>query len=230
MIHLKDMKSLLHHKQDNKTDAILSIVVTLISGMVILLSISPEYLRELNPFTLLLLSIAAALPVWAFNQLLWWYFGRKVSATLVGKATGIFAVSEKSKKIISFALSQLMTALDVMRFIPVRKIASLLTILTIYIGSVVSYFTFNSPAVLYGTIFSLSFIIWLIGLFVLHRSCRKFDERSLKEAWSQLKNNEELVAKINSYFERIELIVQSELHVFEKFKTTTTAESPGKDG
>ena len=45
---------------------ILPVLTTLISGLVIILLISPEYLRELNPFTLFLLSVACALPVWAF--------------------------------------------------------------------------------------------------------------------------------------------------------------------
>jgi hypothetical protein len=209
MIHLDNIKSFIHVDRDNKIDMILPIITTLISGLIIILSISPEYLRELNPFTLFLLSIACALPVWAFNQLLWWYLGRRVSSELVGKIAYVFDVSEKEKKVVAFALSQLMKAIDLMRFIPSKDIANLVTIITIYLGAVVTYFAFDSPAFLYGTIFSLSLVIWLVGLFALNRASRKIDVKPLKMAWDQLKHNEELLRYINQHVERIEQLIQS---------------------
>ena len=209
MIHFDDIKKFVHVDRDKRIDMILPVLTTLISGLVIILLISPEYLRELNPFTLFLLSVACALPVWAFNQLLWWHLGRKISSELVAKAAYIFAVSGNEKKVLSFALGQLMKAIDVMRFIPSKDIANLVTILTIYLSGVVIYFTSNSPALLYGAIFSLSLIIWLVGLYVLHRASRKIDVEPLKVIWEQLKNNEELLMHINQHFERVEKMVHS---------------------
>jgi hypothetical protein len=209
MIHLDDIKAFVHVDREKKIDTILPLITTLIAGLVIILSISPDYLRELNPITLFLLSVACALPVWSLNQLLWWHLGRKVSSELVGKVAFIFDVSGKEKKVLSFALGQLMKAFDVMRFIPSKNIANLVTILTIYIGAAVIYFTFNSPALLYGTIFALSLIIWLGGWFALHRTCRKIDVEPLRNAWEQLKSEEELLARINEHFVRIEKMVLS---------------------
>jgi hypothetical protein len=209
MIHLDDIKAFVHVDREKKIDTILPIITTLIAGLVIILTISPDYLRELNPITLFLLSVACALPVWSLNQLLWWYLGRKVSSELVGKVAFIFDVSGKEKKVLSFALGQLMKALDIMRFIPSKNIANLVTILTIYLGAAIVYFAFSSPALLYGTIFALSLIIWLGGWFALHRTSRKIDVEPLKNAWVQLRNNEELLGQINEHFERIEKMVLS---------------------
>ena len=209
MINLEDIKAFVHTDRDKKIDTILPILTTLIAGLIIIISISPDYLRELNPFTLFLLSIACALPVWSLNQLLWWHLGRKVSSELVGKIGFIFDVSGKEKKVLSFALGQLMKAMDVMRFIPSKNIANLVTILTIYTGAAVLYFTSGSPPLLYGIIFALSLIIWLGGWFALHRTSRKIDVEPLKNAWEQLKSNEELLANINDHFERIEKMVLS---------------------
>jgi hypothetical protein len=220
MIHFDDIKSFIHVDRDKRIDMILPVLTTLISGLVIILLISPEYLRELNPFTLFLLSVACALPVWAFNQLLWWHLGRKISSELVAKAAYIFAVSGKGKKVLSFALGQLMKAIGVMRFIPSRDIANLVTILTIYLSAVVIYFTSNSPALLYGAIFSLSLIIWLVGLYVLHRVSRKIDVEPLKVIWEQLKNNEELLMHINQHFERVEKMVHSRTSLFKHKENT----------
>jgi hypothetical protein len=220
MIHFDDIKKFVHVDRDKRIDMILPVLTTLISGLVIILLISPEYLRELNPFTLFLLSVACALPVWAFNQLLWWHLGRKISSELVAKAAYIFAVSGKGKKVLSFALGQLMKAIGVMRFIPSRDIANLVTILTIYLSAVVIYFTSNSPALLYGAIFSLSLIIWLVGLYVLHRVSRKIDVEPLKVIWEQLKNNEELLMHINQHFERVEKMVHSRTSLFKHKENT----------
>ncbi len=221
MINIDDIKSFIHVERDKKVDMILPILTTLISGLVIILLISPEYLRELNPFTLLLLSIASALPVWAFNQLLWWHLGRKVSSELVAKMAYVFAISGKEKKILSFSLAQLMKAIDVMRFIPSKNIANLVTILTIYFSGAVLYFTSSSPALLYGIIFSLSLIIWLIGLFILHRTSRKIDMEPLKNIWEQLKNNDELLMHINLHIERVEKMIKSGTNMLQRKKKNT---------
>ncbi len=221
MINIDDIKSFIHVERDKKIDLILPILTTLISGLVIILLISPEYLRELNPFTLLLLSIASALPVWAFNQLLWWHLGRKVSSELVAKMAYVFAISGKEKKILSFSLAQLMKAIDVMRFIPSKNIANLVTILTIYFSGAVLYFTSGSPALLYGIIFSLSLIIWLIGLFILHRTSRKIDMEPLKNIWEQLKNNDELLMHINLHIERVEKMIKSGTNMLQRKKKNT---------
>ncbi len=77
MIHLDDIKAFVHNDRSDKVEIILTVITTLISGLIIIISISPEYLRELNPFTLFILSIASALPVWALNQLFWWHLGRR---------------------------------------------------------------------------------------------------------------------------------------------------------
>ena len=228
MVHLDEIKSFIHVDRDKKIDMILPVLTTLISGLVIILFISPEYLRELNPFTLFLLSIACALPVWAFNQLLWWYLGRRVSGELVAKIAYIFAVSGKEKKVLSFALGQLMKAIDVMRFIPSKDIANLITILTIYLSTVVIYFTSNSPALLYGAIFSLSLIIWLIGLYILRSTSRKIEVEPLKDVWDQLKNNEELLMHINQHFERVEKMVYSGTSLLKHKKNKDESEKPHK--
>lgn len=204
---------------------ILPVITTLISGLVIIISISPEYLRELNPFTLLLLSIASALPIWALNQLLWWHLGRRVSSELTARIVIILDVSGNEKKALAFALSQLMKAIDVMRFIPSANIANLVTIVTIYLGAAASYFTASSPVRLYGYILLLGLCIWLIGLFVLHRTCKKIDVEPLKAAWEQLKNNDELIAHINGLFERIETLVRESTLFIKREKNAADTDS-----
>ena len=229
MIHLDDIKAFVHVDREKKIDTILPLITTLISGLIIIISISPDYLRELNPFTLFLLSVACALPVWSLNQLLWWHLGRRVSGELVGKIVSVFDARGKEKKVLSFALAQLMKAIDVMRFIPSKNIANLVTILTIYLGAAAIYFTSNSPALLYGTIFSLSLIIWLGGWYALHRTCRKIDVEPLKKAWEQLKNSEELLAHINQHFERIEKMVQSRTSLLVNEKDTVESVNREED-
>ena len=190
-------------------DMILPVITTLISGLIIILSISPQYLSELNPFTLLLLSIASALPIWAVNQLLWLHLERRMTRQIIGRIVLVFDFSAKEKKVVSFALSRLMKAIDVMRFIPSKDIANLVTIVTIYLGAVFVYFTDQSPARLYLSILSLSLIIWLVCLCVLHHYCKKIDVKPLKKAWEQFINNEELRAHINRNFARIEELVRA---------------------
>ena len=165
-------------------------------------------LRDLNPLTLLLLSVACALPVWAVNQLLWLHLERRMTSQIVGRIVLAFDISVKEKKVLSFALSRLLKAVDIMRFIPSKDIANLVTIVTIYLGAVVVYFTSKSPASLYITILSFSLIVWLACLFVLHSYCQKIDIKPLKKAWEHLINNVELHDQINRHFERIEKLIQ----------------------
>jgi len=185
------------------------IVTVLISGLVVILAISPQYLRELNPVTLLLLSIACALPIWAWNQLLWWHIGRSVSGEIVTKITYILDAPEGRKKAYAFALSRLLKSLNVLRFIPYRDIANLVTVITIYAGGAFGYLAGTSPAMLYGGFIGLSVLVWMIGLFALHRSCRKIDVEPLQELWHELKNKDELLETINSHAVRIEKLLVS---------------------
>lgn len=208
MINLDDLKTFVHNDQNAKKEMFLPIITTLISGLVIILSISPEYLRELNPFTLFLLSVASALPVWAVNQLLWLHLERRVSSQIVGRIVLVFDVSSKEKKVLSFALSRLMKTIDIMRFIPSKDIANLTTVITIYLGAVFVYFTGQSPASLYLFILSLSLVVWLVCLLVLQSYCKKIDVKPLKKAWEHLINNVELHDQINRHFERIEKLIQ----------------------
>ena len=226
MIHLDDLKSLVRNDRNNTNDMILPVITTLISGLIIILSISPQYLRELNPFTLLLLSIASALPIWAVNQLLWMHLERRVTSQSVGRIVLAFDVSVKEKKVLSFALSRLIKAIDIMRFIPSKDIANLITIITIYLGAVFVYFTGQSPAKLYMFIFALSLIVWLICLLVLRSYCQKINVMPLKKAWEQLINNEELRGQINRHLEIIERLIQTRtsMNPFEK----DPAEPPGE--
>ncbi len=220
MSFINEIKSVIQTDRDKKTDIFLSVMTTLISGIVIILSISPEYLHELNPLTLLLVSVACALPVWAFNQLLWWYLGRLFSGELIGKIAYIFEIPEKGKKLLSLAISMLMKTLDVARFIPSQHLANLLTIISIYLGAAIAYFTFNSPAFLYAIIFLLSLIIWLFGLLILHRESQKIDMESLRETWDHLVHNEELIEHINQHVERIEKLIQSKTNLLQHKRAT----------
>lgn len=131
MVHLDDLKAFVHNDRNTIKEMVLPILTTLISGLIIILSISPQYLRELNPLTLLLLSVASALPVWAINQLLWMHLEKRMTSQIVGRIVMVFDISAKEKKVLSFALSRLLKAIDIMRFLPSKDIANLVTIVTI---------------------------------------------------------------------------------------------------
>jgi hypothetical protein len=188
---------------------LLPVATVLISGMVVLLTVSPAYLRELHPLTLLLLSVACALPVWALNQLMWWQVGRSISATIVAKMTYILDVAPARKKAYAFALSQLLKSLNVLRFVPYRDIANLTTVITIYAGAVICYLTQSTPAMLYGWIIGLSAVVWLLGLSVLQHSCRKIDVEPLHELWHELRDKDALLATINEHAVRMERILMT---------------------
>lgn len=230
MVHLDDLKAFVHNDRNTIKEMVLPILTTLISGLIIILSISPQYLRELNPLTLLLLSVASALPVWAINQLLWMHLEKRMTSQIVGRIVMVFDVSAKEKKVLSFALSRLMKAIDIMRFIPSKDIASLVTIVTIYLGAVMVYIIQTSIAGLYIVIFSLSLLVWLVCMCVLHFYCQKIDVMPLKKAWEQFINNEELRGQINQHLERIEKLIQVRTGVDSRNKdqddTSGSSESP----
>ena len=140
---------------------------------------------------------------------MWWHIGRSVSGEIVARMTYILDVPEERKKAYAFALSMLLKSLNVLRFIPYRDIANLVTVITIYAGGAFCYLAGTSPAILYGCIFGLSVLVWIIGLFVLHRSCRKIDVEPLRELWHELKNKDELLETINSHVERMEKLLVS---------------------
>jgi len=125
--------------------ALIPVVTVLISGLVIILAVSPEYLMELHPLTLLLLAIACALPVWAWSQVLWWYTGRSISGAIVAKVTYILDVPEKRKTAYALALSELLKAVDILRFVPHENIANFVTVITIYVGAALCYLAGASP-------------------------------------------------------------------------------------
>jgi hypothetical protein len=57
-----------------------------------------------------------------------------------------------------FRLNRL-KAVDIIRLIPVKNIANLVTIIAIYAAAVVLYFTSGTLPILYGTIFSIILFI-----------------------------------------------------------------------
>ena len=194
--------------------ALIPVVTVLISGLVIILAVSPEYLMELHPLTLLLLAITCALPVWAWSQMLWWYTGRSISGAIVAKVTYILDVPEKRRTAYALALSELLKAVDILRFVPHENIANFVTVITIYIGAALCYLAGASPAAMYGCILGLGFLVWAVGLFVMRRSLRKIDVEPLREFWHELKNKDELLANINRHLERMEkaLLSHAERH------------------
>ena len=208
-LHLPKIKEIGSSSQNRVVELLIWLATTLISGLVIIVSISPSYLRELNPFTLLLLSVACSLPIWALNQLLWWQLARRVTTGIVQKLGFIIDVSDVHRKEFSFALSQLLNLLHIMRFIPHEKIANLSTVISIYISAAVFYFTSSTPAFLYASIILISLIIWLVSLYLFHRAYRKIDTQPLRDLWRQFKNEDELLSVINRHFKRLEEILLS---------------------
>ena len=209
MINLDNIKALTNTEAGFKGDGILQLVTSLMSGLIILLSVRPEYLIELNPFTLMLLSISAALPVWAFNQLLWWYLSRRVSAGVVARFVAHLKISDKEKSLLSFALIRLMKAVNFMHVIPIKKWTNLATIGTTYLGVTLCYLINGSVVWLYGSIMIFSLFIWLFSLFLLLRNSKKIDVEVLKKAWNQVVNNDEFMSHINELFERVLKLIES---------------------
>jgi len=136
-MNLGSLKESVRPRRETGLQVLIPVATVLISGMVILLTVSPAYLRELHPLTLLLLSVACALPVWALNQLMWWQVGRSITGAIIAKMTYILDVAPAHKKAYAFALSQLLKSIDVLRFVPYRDIANLTTVTTIYAGAAI---------------------------------------------------------------------------------------------
>ena len=201
------------------------VLTVLISGLVIILAASPQYLRELHPVTLLLLSVACALPVWALNQLLWWHVGQRISGEIVVKIAYVLDVPEPRRKVYGFALARILKSLNVLRFVPYRDIANMVTVIAIYVGCALCYLTAASAAMLYGCILGLSLCGWIGGLFALHRSCRAIDVEPLRELWHELKNKDELLATINEHAGRMEKLLMAQVARTEGLAVATGAQA-----
>jgi hypothetical protein len=182
---------------------------TLVSGLVIIVSISPEYLSELNPFTLLLLSIACSLPFWALNQLLWLQISKSITAELVQKIVFIIDVSGNHQKELSFALRQIFKLVDVIRFVPYQKIGNLVTVISIYVSAAIYYFLNSSPAVLFLLALAMGIVLWSIGLYASHALCRKIDAEPLRALWHKVREHDEIAHEINRQFKRMEEILRN---------------------
>ena len=96
-----------------------------------------------------------------------------------------------------------------MHFIPHEKIANLVTVIVIYLGAAIFYFTSSSPATLYLNIILISLIVWFVSLILLHRAYRKIATQPLRDLWTQFKNEDELLSLINCHFKRLEEILIS---------------------
>jgi hypothetical protein len=208
-MNLTDIWSSIRPARESALHAVVPVATVLVSGLVVILAVSPDYLRALHPFTLLLLAVACALPVWAWNQLLWWYTGRSVSAVLVGQITYVLDVPEARRAAYAFALSELLKATDVIRFVPHKHVADLVTVITIYVGAALCHLAGASPATLYACILALGVLVWAVGLVVLGRSVRSVDVEPLRELWHELRTNDELLANVGRHLERMEKALSS---------------------
>lgn len=203
------IRDLINPVHDHGEELLIWAGTTLVSGLVIIVSISPEYLRELNPFTLLLLSIACSLPFWALNQLLWWQISKSITADLVKKIVFIVDVSESHQKALSFALRKIFSLMDVIRFVPYQKIGNLVTVISIYVSCGIYYFLSSSPAVLLLLALAMGILFWLTGLYALHAACRKIDAEQLRALWHKVREHDEIAGEINRQFKRLEEILHT---------------------
>ncbi len=203
-VHFPNLKEIGSSHQKRGMELLIWVAATLLSGLIIIVTISPGYLRDLHPLTLLLLSIACSLPVWALNQLLWWQVSRRITTELVNKLVLIFDIADEHKKGFSFALSQLLKLIDIVRFMPHEKIANLITVIAIYISAAFVFLTASSPATLYLLTTAISLCAWLVGLALLQRVYRKLDTQPLQHIWRQMKDEDELLSTLNLHFRRLE--------------------------
>jgi hypothetical protein len=208
-LHLANIRKNNSSNINRGSELLIWLATTLISGLVIIVSISPGYLSELNPFTLLLLSVACSLPIWAINQALWWYIGKSITKGIVQKLVFIIDVSDEHRKEFTFALSQLLSLVKIIHFIPHEKIANLVTVIVIYLSAAIFYFTSSSPATLYINIILISLVVWFVCLILLRRAYRKIDTQPLRDLWRQIKSEDELLSSINRHFKRLEEILLS---------------------
>lgn len=216
-MHLPNLKNMINSEPNRNREMLMWMATTFISGIVIILSVSPNYLQELHPFTLLLLSIACALPVWTLNQLLWWQIGRIVSHQLVKKLVCLLDISEHHQKEFAFALSKIFSLVDVMRFIPHAHIANIVTVVSIYASVAIVYFISASPAILYVTIASCSLLIWLVSVIIILNVCRKLDPLPMRDVIRELKHDQRLHQRISLYLEQIN-------HYMDNMKGANTTE------
>lgn len=216
-MHLPNLKNMINSEPNRNREMLMWMATTFISGIVIILSVSPNYLQELPPFTLLLLSIACALPVWTLNQLLWWQIGRIVSHQLVKKLVCLLDISEHHQKEFAFALSKIFSLVDVMRFIPHAHIANIVTVVSIYASVAIVYFISASPAILYVTIASCSLLIWLVSVIIILNVCRKLDPLPMRDVIRELKHDQRLHQRISLYLEQIN-------HYMDNMKGANTTE------
>ncbi|MCB1705274.1 MAG: hypothetical protein KDI17_10445 [Halioglobus sp.] len=203
-MNLSHAQYLFRPRPEQGWHAAIPLFTVLVSGLVIILSIDPTYLRELHPVTLLLLSIACALPVWACNQLLWWHIGRRVSAAIVASICTILDVPDNRSKVYKLALTELLKALDVLRFVPYKEVANMATVVTIYLGAALCYLSGGSQLTLAAAIFSLSLFVWVCALAAMLRAIHKLDVQPLQELWREAKNRDEFVAAIHTHLDRME--------------------------
>jgi len=208
-MNLSSLQQHLRPATESGWHALVPLVTVLMSGLVIILEVSPSYLQELHPLTLLLLSIVCALPVWALNQLLWWGIGRSVSGAIVEKLIYVLEVPEAHRQAYSFAFAELLKSMDVLRFLPYKNLANLLTVITIYVGAAIVYLLDGSVTHLVLSICGLSLLAWLGGLLGLHRALRRIDVEPLRGLWHQLRDQDELLAAVNSHFERMESLLRN---------------------
>jgi hypothetical protein len=208
-MNLSSLQQYLRPPEPSGWQALVPVITVLLSGLVIILEVSPAYLRELHPLTLLLLSVASALPVWALNQLLWWNIGRSVSGAIVEKMIYVLEVPEQHRRVYSFAFSELLKAVDILRFVPYQNLANLLTVISIYVGAAVIYVLDGSVIELAGCIVGLSLLAWVSGLLSLHLALRRIDVEPLRGLWHQLRDQDELLAAVNSHFERMESLLRN---------------------
>jgi len=198
-MNLGSLQQSVRPARESGLQLLIPVLTVLIAGLVIILVVSPSYLSELHPLTLLLLSVACALPVWALNQLMWWHIAHRISDELVTKIIAMFEIPQNRRRVYAFALSRLLKSLNILRFVPYRDMANLATVITIYTGSAICYLVAATPPVVYVSSIGLSLLIWIMGLIVLHRSCRKIDVATVRDLWLELKDQDELLASVHEH-------------------------------
>ena len=104
----------------------------------------------------------------------------------------------------NLALSELLKALDVLRFVPYKNLANLITVLTIYLGAALCYVSGGSQITLAATIFSLGLLVWLCALLTMLHSIHKLDVQPLQELWQEVKHKDDFIAAIHTHLERME--------------------------
>lgn len=68
------IEKILNIRIEKKFSFLVTIFATLISGFVIIFSINPEYAKDLNPLTIILMSFSAIAPLYLLNQLIFFIY------------------------------------------------------------------------------------------------------------------------------------------------------------